>query len=122
MLTQAQMKKYPLLLCIIMFFVLFITVYQLIEDRNSENQFQQMYLNYEFNGIITEIRLGRSSIPTIVINNKQIPLGKFGLRAIEYFEIGDSIVKKKNQFEFSVYKIQDQKIVEFKVFKPRLNL
>ncbi|MBL7916150.1 MAG: hypothetical protein JNL49_14050 [Bacteroidia bacterium] len=116
------MKKFPLWWYLNLVFLLGICIYDWIDNNDSKQQFQFIYLNSEFHGIIDEIILSRGGFPTILVNDTNINLNVYGRDAVRYFEIGDSISKKKTEMDFVVYKMKNQKIVEFKIFKPNSDL
>lgn len=85
-------------------------------------EYNENYLNDSYAGIIEEIKYEerKRGCPDIKIQGKWFHMGfDAEISASFYIEIGDSIVKKKNDLNIYLYKKKNNGIWDMKIFEPR---
>lgn len=89
-------------------------VYWLWDSREHDRQ----YLDIEFAGPIERVDYDIKQFPTIAIGDKTYYIGA-GYSTDHQIEVGDSIIKKKGSYVYTLIKHRSNKIVQFKLDEHR---
>ena len=98
-------------------------VFFIFRQIQLSKEYSKNYLNDSYYGVIKDIKYieGKRGCPDIKIGNEKYYMG-FDAEGVAsyYIEVGDSIVKKKNDLNVYVYRQDSSGIWKMKIFKPRL--